>query len=101
MPVPIITFLVFLRLWHDLYSTQEVRPFLLTIMLFLLGYFGLGVSVFPWVVPFKFTIWDAAAASTSQSLLLVGTLIFLPIILTYTAFSYYLFRGKVDDKSHY
>ena len=88
-------------LWKDLHSEREVRPFLLTIVIFLLGYAGLGISMFPWVVPFSFTLWDAAAVSTSQSLLLVGTVIFLPIILAYTAYSYYVFRGKTSDKSYY
>ena len=62
---------------------------------------GLGISLFPWIVPFSFTLWDAAAASTSQSFLLVGTAVFLPIILVYTGYSYYIFRGKADDKAMY
>lgn len=100
-PIPLLTLWAFFMLWRDLHSPREVRPFLLTILIFLLGYVGLGVSMFPWLVPFSFTVWDAAAVSTSQSLLLVGTVIFLPIILAYTAYSYYVFRGKADDKSHY
>lgn len=100
-PIPLITLGAFFMLWQDLHSEREVRPFLLTIAIFLLGYIGLGVSMFPWVVPFSFTIWDAAAVSTSQSILLVVTAIFLPIILTYTAYSYYVFRGKTSDKSYY
>ena len=100
-PIPLLTLGAFFMLWRDLHSEREVRPFLLTIAIFLLGYIGLGVSMFPWVVPFSFTIWDAAAVSTSQSILLVGTVIFLPIILAYTAYSYYVFRGKTSDKSYY
>lgn len=100
-PVPLLTLGAFFVLWRDLHSSREVRPFLLTIAVFLLGYIGLGISMFPWVVPFSFTIWDAAAVSTSQSILLVGTVIFLPIILAYTAYSYYVFRGKTSDQSYY
>lgn len=100
-PIPLLTLGAFFMLWRDLHSEREVRPFLLTIAIFLLGYIGLGVSMFPWIVPFSFTIWDAAAVSTSQSILLVGTVIFLPIILAYTAYSYYVFRGKTSDKSYY
>ena len=100
-PIPILTLGAFLMLWRDLHSERELRPFLLTIAIFLLGYIGLGVSMFPWIVPFSFTIWDAAAVATSQSILLVGTVIFLPIILAYTAYSYYVFRGKTSDKSYY
>lgn len=100
-PIPLLTLGTFFVLWRDLHSELEVRPFLLTIAIFLLGYLGLGVSMFPWIVPFSYTIWDAAAVSTSQSLLLVGTVIFLPIILAYTAYSYYVFRGKADDEAMY
>lgn len=100
-PIPLLTLGAFFMLWRDLNSEREVRPFLLTIAIFFLGYLGLGISIFPWVVPFSFTIWDAAAVSTSQSFLLVGTAFFLPIILVYTGYSYYVFRGKSNDQSHY
>lgn len=100
-PIPVLTSVVFFVLWKDLQSEREVRPFLLTITIFFLAYLGLGASMFPWIVPFKFTLWDAAAVSTSQSLLLVGITVFLPIILIYTAYSYYVFRGKSSDKSYY
>lgn len=100
-PIPLLTLGAFFMLWRDLHTKREVRPFLLTIVIFLLGYVGLGISMFPWLVPFSFTIWDAAAVSTSQSLLLIGTVIFLPIILAYTAYSYYVFRGKSSEKSYY
>ena len=100
-PIPLITMSVFYLLWKDLHSNNEVRPFLLTILIFFLGYIGLNISMFPWIVPFSFSIWDAAAVSTSQSLLLVGTTIFLPIILAYTAYSYYVFRGKTSDQPYY
>ena len=66
-----------------------------------LSYLGIGISLYPWIVPFKFTIWEAAAVSTSQSLLLVGVIIFLPIILIYTAYSYYVFRGKTSHERMY
>lgn len=99
--IPFLTLVTFYMLWRSVNDTHEVRPFLLSIAVFLLGYLGLGISMFPWIVPFSFTIWDAAAVSTSQSLLLVGTVIFLPIILAYTGYSYYIFRGKADEKSHY
>ena len=59
-----------------------------------MGYIGLVVSLWPWLVPFSVTFRQAAAAGTSQSLLLVGTVIMLPVVLAYTAFCYYLFQGK-------
>lgn len=101
LPIPLLTAFGFILLWRDLKSDNEVRPFFTTIVLFFLGYLGLGVSLYPWIVPFEFTIWEAAAISTSQSLLLVGTVIFLPIILAYTGYSYYVFRGKSSHERMY
>lgn len=101
LPIPMLTMGAFYLLWHDLRGPREARPFLLTMFIFLTAYAGLLISLYPWIVPFHFSVWDAAAAATSQSLLLVGTVVFLPIILAYTAYSYYVFRGKASDKSHY
>ena len=101
LPIPLTTAGVFLLLWKDLHSSNESRPFFLSISLFVLGYLGLGISLYPWIVPFKFTIWEAASAPTSQSLLLIGIIIFLPIILAYTAYNYYVFRGKSSHESMY
>jgi len=101
LPIPLFTALGFVLLWKDLKFSNEVRPFFLTIVLFFLSYLGIGISLYPWIVPFKFTIWEAAAVSTSQSLLLVGVIIFLPIILIYTAYSYYVFRGKTSHERMY
>lgn len=101
-PIPALTIITFGVLLKDLNKDhREYRPFILSVLLFLLAYVGLGVSLFPWVVPFSFTIWEAAAATTSLSLLLVGTVVFLPVILCYTAYSYYVFRGKSSNDSHY
>lgn len=101
LPIPFLTFIGFIRLWLDLRSDRQARPFILTLILFFLGYLGLIISLFPWIVPFKFTIWQAAASPTSLSILLIGTAIFLPIILCYTAYSYYIFRGKTSSDSLY
>ncbi len=101
LPIPFLTLIGFIRLWFDLRSDRQVRPFILTLVLFFLGYLGLIISLFPWIVPFKFTIWQAAASATSLSMLLIGTAILLPIILCYTAYSYYVFRGKISADSLY
>lgn len=66
-----------------------------------MNYIGLGISLWPWLVPYEITIWQAAAAPESQSLLLVGTVIMLPVILTYTAYCYYIFRGKTSHEEIY
>jgi cytochrome d ubiquinol oxidase subunit II len=100
-PVPLITALVALMAWRWLEQGRDVRPFLAAIVLFMLGYAGLVISVYPYLVPPSLTIWDAAAAPASQIFMLLGTLPLLPIILTYTGFVYYLFRGKVREGEGY
>ena len=99
--IPILTIAAFWTLFKDLSGKREARPFLLTLSLFLLAYIGFGVGMYPWIVPFHFTLWDAAAAPTSQSLLLIGTALFLPLVLAYTAYSFYTFRGKASDEPMY
>jgi len=74
---------------------REILPFLCAIALFFLGYSGLVISNFPYLVPPTLTVWQTAAAPASQIFLLLGTLFMLPIILGYTAFVYWLFRGKI------
>jgi cytochrome d ubiquinol oxidase subunit II len=80
---------------------KDVQPFLLTLALFVLSYLGLAISVWPNVVPPSITIWDASSPPESQGFLLVGMLFLIPIILFYTAYSYYVFRGKVGDDGYH
>lgn len=102
LPIPILSGISFIVLWRDLHQQQkEIRPFILSLAIFLLGYAGLCISLFPWIVPFHFTLWQAAATSTSQSIVLIGVLLLLPIILFYTGYCYYVFRGKTSQNSHY
>ena len=100
-PVPLITALAALACWMGLRQGRDALPFLSAIGLFLLGYLGLAISWFPYLVPPSITVWDAAAAPVSQMFMLVGTLILLPIILGYTAMIYWLFRGKVAEGESY
>lgn len=97
-PMPILSLLFFVMLWRDLRSEREFRPFFLTLGIFLMNYIGIGVSTWPWLVPFQVTLWDAAAAPESQSLLLLGTLFLLPCILTYTGYCFWVFRGKASHE---
>ncbi|MGW8322066.1 MAG: cytochrome d ubiquinol oxidase subunit II [Thermodesulfobacteriota bacterium] len=101
LPVPLLTASLFVMIWRDLHRGREVRPFLMSVGVFLMGYIGLGISLWPWLIPFEITFRQAAAAPASQSLLLVGTAIMLPLVLSYTAFCYYLFRGKASHESAY
>jgi cytochrome bd ubiquinol oxidase subunit II len=100
-PIPVVTALVAFACWTWLRQEREALPFFAAIVLFLLGYLGLAISTFPYLVPPSLTIWEAAAAPASQIFMLIGTLFLLPIILGYTGFIYYLFRGKVRPGGSY
>jgi cytochrome d ubiquinol oxidase subunit II len=101
LPIPTASLVLIISIWRDLHSGREIRPFLCSIGLFLTAYLGLGISMWPYAVPFEVTFRQAAAAPASQSLLLVGTLILLPVVLGYTAYCYYLFRGKASHEGAY
>jgi cytochrome d ubiquinol oxidase subunit II len=100
-PVPIVTAGLAWWLWASLRRGRDVAPFIAALGLFAMCYLGLGISLFPYVVPPSITLWDAAAAPQSQAFLLVGTLLLLPIILMYTGWSYWVFRGKVRGDAGY
>jgi cytochrome d ubiquinol oxidase subunit II len=94
-PIPVVTALIAFLTWRWIETGREVPPFLATIALFLLGFLGLAISNFPYLVPPSLTVWDTAAAPASQIFMLLGTLLLLPIVLGYIGFVYWLFRGKV------
>jgi cytochrome bd ubiquinol oxidase subunit II len=100
-PVPLLTALVALMIWRWLEQGREIPPFLASIALFLLGYLGLVISTFPYLVPPVLTIWQTAAAPASQIFMLLGTVALLPIIFGYIVFVYWLFRGKVREGEGY
>ena len=82
-------------LWRSTRQRQEGQPFVATLGLFIFTYLGLVASKWPVIVPPNYTIWDAASAPESQLFLLLGVLFVIPIVLTYTAWTYWVFRGKV------
>jgi cytochrome bd ubiquinol oxidase subunit II len=94
-PVPVLVLLATWALLKTLGRDSHAAPFLLALLLLFLGYTGLGISLWPNIIPPAISIWEAAAPPQSQGFMLVGTLFILPFILTYTAWSYYVFRGKV------
>jgi cytochrome d ubiquinol oxidase subunit II len=100
-PIPVVTALTALMAWRWLEAGRDYGPFFASIALFLLGYAGLAISVYPYLVPPSLTIWQTAAVPASQIFMLIGTLPLLPIILMYTGFVYYLFRGKVREGEGY
>lgn len=99
LPLGVVVLGALLAKW--IYQEKELAPFLATLGLFALNYIGLAISFWPWIVPYQITLWEGAAVGESLSLLLVGAVILLPIILGYTAYSYYIFRGKTDNTLTY
>ena len=99
--VPLLTAIIAYFLFRALVKRREVAPFFLALALFLLGMAGLGVTMWPYVIPESVTIWDAAAPAKSQIFMLVGVAITLPLILAYTAWSYWVFRGKVGAEGYH
>jgi cytochrome d ubiquinol oxidase subunit II len=100
-PIPLLTGLAALTIWRGLDSGRDSTPFLGTVALFLLGFAGLAISTLPYVVPPTLTIWQAAAHPSSQLFMLIGTVALLPLILGYTAFVYWTFRGKIKPGEGY
>jgi cytochrome d ubiquinol oxidase subunit II len=99
--VPILVVIASIFYFRSLRAGAERLPFLITLGLFLLGFAGLGINIFPYVVPDQVTIWDAAAPEQSQIFMLVGTVIIVPIILAYTAWAYWVFRGKAGEQGYH
>jgi cytochrome bd ubiquinol oxidase subunit II len=99
--VPAATALVAFAAWRWLDSEHDALPFLAAIALFLLGYLGLVISNFPYLVPPSLTIWQTAAAPATQIFMLMGTLMMLPIIIGYMIFVYWTFGGKLREGEGY
>lgn len=100
-PIPLLTAAVGFLFLRALQRRREAQPFLLALALFLLTFIGLAVSVFPYVVPRAITIWDAAAPAQAQSFMLVGAAVLIPVIVAYTGWAYWVFRGKVGDAGYH
>lgn len=106
-PAPLAGFLLTGLLFRDLKAIgtpraePDWRAYLLAVGIFLTGYIGLAISLFPWLVPFELTIWETAARDNALGLMLVGAALMLPIILLYTAYVYSLFWGKVKPGDGY
>ncbi|MEX0491514.1 cytochrome d ubiquinol oxidase subunit II [Raoultella terrigena] len=102
LPVPLLVLALSVWLWRALGSRDHhARPFLLTLGLVFLGFSGLGISIWPHIIPPAITLWQAAAPPQSQGFMLVGAALIIPVILGYTFWSYYVFRGKVQHGEGY
>ena len=100
-PVPVLVGITALLFVRSLAKRAELAPFLLALGVFLLSFVGLGMSMFPYLVPPSVTIWDAAAPASSQTFMLVGVAVMVPIILAYTGYAYWVFRGKVGHEGYH
>jgi cytochrome bd ubiquinol oxidase subunit II len=100
-PLPLTTAALAWWLWRSVRRDGEVAPFFAAMGLFMTCFLGLAISLWPNIVPHQISLWDAAASSKAQAFLLIGTLFLLPIIVTYTGWSYYVFRGKVRADAGY
>ncbi|MEQ9327169.1 MAG: cytochrome d ubiquinol oxidase subunit II [Rhodospirillales bacterium] len=100
-PVPITAAIAAAMLVRAVMQRREIAPFVLTLVLFALGYLGLGISLWPTIIPPDIDIWQAAGDPGAQGFLLVGVVFLLPCILGYTALTYWIFRGKVRADGGY
>ena len=100
-PVPVATALLALWLWRALSRGPDPAAFIAAMGIFAMSYAGLAVSLFPYIVPHTLTLWDAAGPPQAQAFLLIGTLFLIPVIFTYTGWSYWVFRGKVRADAGY
>ncbi|RUO35178.1 cytochrome d ubiquinol oxidase subunit II [Aliidiomarina sanyensis] len=98
---PLLALLCALWLVRSLHQRRDGSPFVATMGMFIFTYLGLIASKFPYVVPPNYTLWDAASAHESQLFLLLGLLFVIPIVLVYTAWTYWVFRGKVKAGAGY
>jgi len=99
--LPALTLFCAWRLWSAARRGLEGQPFLWTMALFVFTYLGLLASKWPYVVPPKYTLWEAASHPGSQLFLLIGVLFVTPVVLAYTAWTYWVFRGKVSAEAGY
>ena len=98
--MPLLVLAVAFALWRSLGGGRDAAPFLWALTLFALTLAGLAVSIWPDVIPARISIWQAAAPRQSQAFMLAGALVLIPLILAYTGWSYWVFRGKVRGGYH-
>lgn len=99
--MPLLVALTGFFLWRSIGRNRDYLPFLLTLGLFGLSMVGLAISIWPDVIPGRVSIWDAAAPRSSQLFMLVGAGVMVPVILAYTGWAYWVFRGKVGAEGYH
>jgi cytochrome d ubiquinol oxidase subunit II len=101
LPMPLLVAGTAFLAWRSLARGRDWQPFLFSLALFGLTLAGLAISIWPDVIPGRVSIWQAAAPYSSQLFMLVGALVLIPLILVYTAWSYWVFRGKVGEEGYH
>jgi cytochrome d ubiquinol oxidase subunit II len=101
VPMPLLVAGAAWFTWRSIVGRSDAAPFFWSLALFGLTLAGLAVSIWPDVIPGRVSIWQAAAPHSSQLFMLVGALVLIPLILAYTAWSYWVFRGKVGEEGYH
>jgi cytochrome d ubiquinol oxidase subunit II len=101
IPMPLLVAATAFLSWRSFGARHDAAPFFWSLALFGLTLAGLAISIWPDVIPGRVTIWQAAAPYSSQLFMLVGALVLIPLILIYTAWSYWVFRGKVSEEGYH
>jgi cytochrome d ubiquinol oxidase subunit II len=101
IPMPILVLGATWGAWRAIARGHDAAPFFWVLSLFGLSLVGLGISIWPDVVPGRISIWEAAAPYDSQLFMLVGSAVLIPLILAYTAWAYFVFRGKVGEDGYH
>jgi cytochrome d ubiquinol oxidase subunit II len=97
----LITGVVLLTIWRRIWDGREVGTFVRALVVYLLGFLGLVVSLWPYVVPRHITIWDGASDPQTLTFIGIGVAIIIPIVLAYQAHAYWVFRGKTEHNAGY
>ncbi|AHE67364.1 cytochrome d ubiquinol oxidase subunit II [Legionella oakridgensis] len=101
MPLPVVTAVMVFLVWKNLSCGQEIKPFVYSIVIFFCSYVGIGISVYPYLIPHEITIWEAAAPNTTLIFILIGVVIMLPVLLGYTLYAYRVFGGKSAGEGYH
>jgi len=99
--VPLASMIATFLFYRSLSRRKDAQPFVWALVLFGLCFLGLGISIWPDVIPARVSIWEAAAPPRSQIFMLIGAAVLVPIILAYTIWAYWVFRGKVDSEGYH
>ncbi|MCP0914465.1 MULTISPECIES: cytochrome d ubiquinol oxidase subunit II [Legionella] len=101
MPLPLLTAWMIILVWRNLANGNEHKPFVYSIIIFLCAYAGIGISVYPYLIPHEVTIWEAAAPDSTLIFILIGVVIMLPVLLGYTVYAYRVFWGKAGHEGYH